>query len=186
MLLLPFLCTLSVVQATEKNFYIDSFEYEDTVYSRSKKTELGDGTEIEVSAKYIYQPGTFARLRFETSPEENRENNESSKFEIQLGHQYKNLSMNIDLELQTNKSGTGGTVLGLDLDSEYTNINWKMSPRFNLTFYPFNFDGEVGNEFRTWDVTRIKTIEGYQFSYELPIKYNLQYLERLVQYRLLP
>lgn len=160
MLLLPFLCTLSVVQATEKNFFIDSFEYEDNVYSRSKKTELGDKTEIEVSAKYIYQPGTYARLRFETSPEENRENNETSKFEIQLGHQYKNLSMNLDLELQTNKSVTGGTVLGLDLDSEYTNINWKMSPRFNLTFYPFNFDGEVGNEFRTWDVTRIKTIEG--------------------------
>ncbi|MCO4795560.1 MAG: hypothetical protein KC493_17710 [Bacteriovoracaceae bacterium] len=160
LLLLPVLCTLSVAESAEKTFYIDSFQYEDTVYSRSKKTELGDETEIEISAKYIYQPGTFARLRFETSPEENRENNETSKFEIQLGHKYQNVDFSLDLELQTNKSSNGGTALGLDLDSEYTNIKWNISESFSLTFFPFNFDGEVGEEFNTWDVTRIKTIEG--------------------------
>ena len=68
------------------NFYIDSFEYEDKVYSRSKKTELGDQVEIDVSVKYIYQPGTSLRLKFETSPEENRNDNESSKFELLLNH----------------------------------------------------------------------------------------------------
>lgn len=146
--------------SAEKNFYIDSFRYEDNIYSGSKKTELGDRTEVEISAKYIYLPGTFARFRFEVSPEESRENNETSRFEILLGHKYQNLEFNLDLELQSNKSGSGGTALGLDLDSEYTNIKWKVTPSFYVSFFPFNFDGEVGEEFRTWDVTRIKTIKG--------------------------
>ncbi len=155
-----FLLLSATAYAESKSFFIDSFEYEDRVYSRSKKTELGDQTEIEVSAKYIYQPGTFARLRFETSPEENRENNETSKFEIQLGHKYQSVDFNVDLELQTNKSTNGGSALGLDLDSEYTNIKWQINSMFSFTFFPFNFDGEVGKEFNTWDVTRIKTIDG--------------------------
>lgn len=152
-------CTAAATAET-KNFYIDNFEYEDNVYSRSKKTELGDQTELEISVKYIYQPGTYARFRFETSPEENREDNETSRFEIQLGHKYENVTFNADLELETDKSNNGGTALGLDLDSEYTNIQWQVTPAFSFTFYPFNFDGEVGEEFGTWDVTRIKTIEG--------------------------
>lgn len=147
-------------ESSKSKFYIDSFSYEDFVYSRSKKTELGDQVEIEVAAKYIYAPGTYARFRFETSPEENRENNESSKFEFFLSHKYETVLFNLDLELQTNKSTNGGTSIGLDLDSDYTNIIWEINKSFTFIFYPFNFDGEVGEEFRTWDVTRVKTIEG--------------------------
>ncbi len=163
MLLLLFLSTplVSFAETPDSSqFYIDSFSYEDHVYSRSKKTELGDQVEIEVAAKYIYKPGTFARFRFETSPEDNRENNESSKFEFFLSHKYETVMFNLDLELQTNKSTNGGTSIGLDLDSEYTNIKWEINKNFTFSFFPFNFDGEVGEEFRTWDVTRVKTIEG--------------------------
>jgi hypothetical protein len=161
LLLLLSTSTSSFAAVSQKNqFYIDSFSYEDFVYSRSKKTELGDQVEIEVAAKYIYRAGTYARFRFETSPEENRENNESSKFEFFLSHKYETVMFNLDLELQTNKSTNGGTSIGIDLDSEYTNIKWEINKSFTFTFFPFNFDGEVGEEFRTWDVTRVKTIEG--------------------------
>jgi hypothetical protein len=39
-------------------------------------------------------------------------------------------------------------------------LKWDISDSFSFTFFPFNFDGEVGQEFNTWDVTRIYYLEG--------------------------
>lgn len=160
LLLFTLSAQVAVSAEKSKSFYIDSFEYEDFVYSRSKKTELGDQVEIDVAAKYIYAPDTYARFRFETSPEDNRTNNETSRFELFLSHKYESIKFALDLELETDKSNNGGTAIGIDLDSDYSYIKWNMTESFYLTFFPFNFDGEVGEEFNTWDVTRINTIDG--------------------------
>ena len=147
-----------------KSFFIENFYYEDFIYSRGKKTELGDQTEVSASLRYQYSDDTYLRVRFETFPEDNRFNNKTSRFEILAGHKYGSVDFTLDLELNTNeKNGTtdtGGTSVGLDLDSEFTNVNWQLTDNMSLAFYPFNFDGEVGVEFNTWDVTRIYFIDG--------------------------
>ncbi|EQC52637.1 hypothetical protein [Bacteriovorax sp. DB6_IX] len=143
-----------------EKFFVDYANYEEYIYSDSKKTEVGDQVELEIALKYNFSKDTFAKFRFETSPEDNRFDNKTSKFETRIGHTYKAFTFQVDGELQTDESDNGGTSMGLDLDSESTFISYKINNNFNLTFYPFNFDGEVGEEFNTWDVTRIYFIDG--------------------------
>lgn len=143
-----------------KAFYIENFYYEDFIYSKGKKTELGDQAELNAAIRYQHSDETFFRMRFETFPEENRFNNKTGKFELLAGHTYGSVDFTFDLEINTNESANGGTTLGLDLDSEFTNLNWRVGDKVNLAFYPFNFDGEVGVEFNTRDITRINFIEG--------------------------
>ena len=161
-----FLVTLALCAfnslAAEKTpkFHLDYMDYEDFIYSNGQKTQVGDQIELEMAFKYNYNKSTYARFRFETRPEDNRENNKTDRFELGLYHNYKTLDINLDLELLTNDGSTGGKTLGFDLDSEYTNLRWNINNTTTFTFYPFNFDGEVGKEFYTWDVTRIYYIEG--------------------------
>jgi len=143
-----------------EKFFVDYANYEEYIYSDSKKTEVGDQVELELALKYNFTKETFAKFRFETSPEDNRFDNKTSKFEMRAGHTYKSFVFQIDGELQTDESSNGGTSFGLDLDSESTFISYNINKNFNLTFFPFNFDGEVGEEFNTWDVTRIYFIDG--------------------------
>ncbi len=147
-----------------KTLFIENFYYQDFIYSRGKKTELGDQTQVNASFRYQYSDDSFLRTRFETFPDDNRFNNKTSRFELLAGHRYGAVDFTLDLELNTNeKDGTsdsGGTSIGLDLDSEFTNLDWQLTDKMSLAFYPFNFDGEVGVEFNTWDVTRIHFIEG--------------------------
>lgn len=147
-----------------KKFFIETFYYEDFIYSRGKKTELGDQVELSASIRYQYSKDTYFRTRFETFPEENREDNQTSSFEVLGFHKYGDVDFTVDLEINTNenagRTGGGGASLGLDIDSEFTRLNWQIADKLQLAFYPFNFDGEVGVEFNTWDVTRIYFIEG--------------------------
>lgn len=143
-----------------KTFYLERFYYEDFIYSQGRKTQLGDQVELESSLIYRYSENTFGRLRFETIPEDNRIDNKTSRFQLLAGHKYKDVEFALDFELETNESENGGTTLGFNVDSEYTMLRWKMTDTFFFTFFPFNFDGEVGQEFNTWDVTRIYYIEG--------------------------
>ena len=153
-----------------KTFFIENFYYSDDVYSKGKKTSLGDNSQLNAAVRYQYSADTFFRTRFYTYPEENRFNNKTSKFELLAGHKYESLNFQFDLEINTNEedsSGdtTGGTSIGLDLDSEFSRIDWQLTDDLKLTFYPFNFDGEVGVEFNTWDVTRMYFIDGAQASF---------------------
>lgn len=143
----------------QKGLFVEYFNYEDYVYSRSKKTELGDKVELDLGLRYQYDKDTFARLRFETDPSDNRFDNKTSKFELLAGHNSGTLFVQLDAELNTDETSTGGSSIGLDLDSELTLISYRMDP-WDFRFYPFNFDGEVGREFNTWDVTRIYFIDG--------------------------
>lgn len=138
--------------------YLERVEYEEYVYSRSKKTELGDQVEIDASLRYQYNENTFGRFRFETDPVENRFNNKTSKFELLGGHRQDNFFVQIDTELNSNDGG--GTSIGFDLDSEGTFLGYRNDKGLGISFFPFNFDGEVGVEFDTYDVTRIYFIDG--------------------------
>ncbi|OIQ19158.1 MAG: hypothetical protein BM556_07685 [Bacteriovorax sp. MedPE-SWde] len=143
-----------------EKIFVDYANYEEYIYSDSKKTEVGDQVELEMALKYNFNKDTFAKLRFETRPEDNRFDNKTSKFETRVGHKYNAFTIQLDGEFQTNEDSSGGTSFGLDLDSEATYISYDINSNFNLTFFPFNFDGEVGEEFNTWDVTRIYFIDG--------------------------
>jgi hypothetical protein len=143
-----------------EKFFVDYATYEEYIYSDSKKTEVGDQVELEMSLKYNFSKDTYAKLRFETRPEDNRFDNKTSKFETRIGHTYNAFKLQLDGEFQTDEDSNGGTSFGFDLDSESTYISYDINSNFNLTFYPFNFDGEVGDEFSTWDVTRIYFIDG--------------------------
>lgn len=145
--------------AERKGFFLEYLNYYDYVYSQSKKTELGDAVNIDMAVRYQHTPDTFARVRFITDPVQNRFNNKTSQFEFLGGHRLDQWYFQMDTEVLTNDGPTGGTSIGLDLDSELTQIKYS-SERFDFTFFPFNFDGEVGAEFNTWDVTRIYFVEG--------------------------
>jgi len=154
--------SLTISAKDLEKFYFKNFSYEEYVYSSSKKTEVGDAVELELDVAYDYSENTKFTLGFETYPEDNRFNNKTSKFELVASHKYDNIKFSIDGELQTNEADkdSGGTTIGADLDSDKTYISYNMSKSFSLTYFPFNFDGEVGEEFNTWDVTRIYYFEG--------------------------
>lgn len=138
--------------------YLERMTYEEYVYSRSKKTELGDQVKLDSSIRYQHDANNYARLRFETDPIENRFDNKTSKFELVGGHKRGNFSIRVDSELNTNDDG--GSSIGLDLDSRGTFISYRADKGWGATFYPFNFDSRVGREFYSYDVTRLYFIEG--------------------------
>ena len=82
----------------ERSFFIETFYYEDYVYSKGRKTQLGDQTELSASLRYQWSPDTFFRTRFQTFPEDNRFNNKTNRFELLANHQYGNVNFQLDLE----------------------------------------------------------------------------------------
>lgn len=152
-------------------FFIEYFNYQEYVYSKSKKTELGDNVEVDTALRYQFGDATFGRVRFETDPVQNRAANKTSQVEFLAGHRVNNWYFQVDVEVRGDDTSTsagntqtGETSIGLDLDSHLTKIMYVFQP-FDLIFYPFNFDGEVGREFNTWDVTRLYFIEGSPSSF---------------------
>lgn len=139
-------------------FYLERARYEEYVYSRGRKTELGDQVELDVAMRYQHDERSYARLRFETDPVENRFDNKTNLFEIVGGHFYNNFAIRLDSEINTNDGG--GQSIGLDLDSRGTYIAYQEEKGVGFIFYPFNFDSEVGRQFNTWDVTRLYFIDG--------------------------
>jgi hypothetical protein len=153
-----------VVVAKEKksSFFLEYLDYEDRAYSQNQKTQLGEEVELDAALRYQYNENTFARFRFETDPEENSVDNKTSLFEIRASHRHESVLMALDLEINSSDNSDGSTSLGIDTDSEDSYIKWDMNDSLSLHFFPFNFNGEVGKEFSTWDVTRIYSIEGIQ------------------------
>lgn len=139
---------------------LDRVRVRDDVYSTSRKTELGDQTRLEMAFRYHTDRTTFARMRFNTNPTDNRFDNQTSSFEFIFSKRFKDLVFQLDLNFETNDRRSGGTNLGVDLNSDDTFVSY--SPVQNLlgTFYPFNFRSDVGDEFGTPDVTTINYIDG--------------------------
>lgn len=141
----------------------DRVIYNDNVYSDSQKTELGDQSRVDLAFRYHTDEATFARFRMATDPSENRFDNKTSRFEMIFSKRFKQITFQLDLELLTDDTEDGsdssGVSLGLDLDSDDTFINYQYGNNL-ITFYPFNFRSDVGDEFNTLDVSRINFIEG--------------------------
>ncbi len=171
---------------TDEKFLIELFNYEEYVYSQSKKTEIGDQLELKTRFRYQFSDKGWASFGFTTIPEENRFDNKTSEFELRSGYSYDAFTAQVDLTLNTSDSD-GGITFGPDVDSENSFLRYQMTDKLRLTFFPFNFNGEVGVEFNTNDVTRIffvddapsvinvtpndedrivmKTIPGFELSY---------------------
>ncbi|MGB0454085.1 MAG: hypothetical protein ACPGJV_10265 [Bacteriovoracaceae bacterium] len=150
-------------------FSIDSFSYEDHLYSSSKNAEAGDQVEVDAKLKYQYSKDFSLTFGFETDPVEDTFDSKTSKFEFLLNHRYQKFKFGLDLELKTDDdngdtSDSKAISFGPDLDSDKTFVqyNTQILPTlgFGITFYPYNFDGDVGSEFNTYDVTRIYSIDG--------------------------
>lgn len=144
---------------TEEKFVIELFNYEEYGYSQSKKTEIGDQLRLTSRFRYQFNENGWVSAGFSTRPEQNRFNNKTSQFEVRSGYTYDAFTAQIDLELNTNDN-QGGITFGPDLDSENTFLLYNFNKRFQVIFYPFNFNGEVGVEFNTNDVTRIYFVDG--------------------------
>lgn len=150
---------------TPTGIFVEYMNYEEYIYSRSRKTEIGDQLSLDAALRYQITDSTFGRFRFNTDPDENRFDNKTSEFEFLIGHVYNNFYFQVDSLLnlddqENDNDDTSGIAIGLDLDSEDTLISYKVSNNLLLTFFPFNFDGEVGRNFNTGDVTRIYFVSG--------------------------
>jgi len=150
---------------TPTGIFVEYMNYEEYIYSRSRKTEIGDQLSLDTALRYQITDSTFGRFRFNTDPDENRFDNKTSEFEFLIGHVYNNFYFQVDALLNLDDTenandDTSGVSIGLDLDSEDTLISYKISNNALLTFFPFNFDGEVGRAFNTGDVTRIYFVNG--------------------------
>lgn len=149
----------------EKGFFVEYFNYRDYVYSNSRKTELGDNVRTDMGLRYQFNKETFGRIRFKTDPVENRTSSKTSSFEILGGHESGPWVFQGDVDVRMddgdaqNADSSGEISVGLDLDSELSFIGYRHEA-WDFTFYPFNFNGRVGKQFRSWDVTRLYFIEG--------------------------
>ncbi len=135
-------------------------EYEQRVHSASEGTELGDKARLDAAFRYQYNPSTYLRFRLEIDPNISPEENKSSKFELRLNHRQDAWEFQADFDLYGDDYQRGATTLGPDFDSDDSYIAYSFGTKARAVFYPYNFGGEVGSAFRTWDVTRIFYIDG--------------------------
>jgi len=147
------------VQYTDQKLSLELFSYEEYIYSGSRKAEIGD--QIELTSRFRYQitEEAWMSLGFRTDPSSDRFDNKTSDFELRSGYNFGSLIAQVDLSLNTNDPD-GGISIGFDLDSENTFLRYIINDNFQFTFFPLNFDGEVGVEFKTGDVTRIYYVDG--------------------------
>ena len=146
-------------QYVDEKLSLELFNYEEFVYSNSRKAEIGDQIELNSRFRYQINEKAWASLGFRTDPTRDRFDNKTSDFELRTGYNFGTLIAQADLSLNTNDPD-GGISIGFDLDSENTFLRYLMDDKWQLTFFPLNFDGEVGVEFRTDDVTRIFFVDG--------------------------
>lgn len=147
------------VQFVDKKFTLELFSYEEYVYSQSTKTEIGDQMRLNTRFRYQINDNAWTSIGFKTDPDFDRSDNKTSDFELRSGYLLNDITVQADFSINTNDDD-GGISFGLDLDSENTFLRYKINDKLQLTFFPFNFDGEVGVEFETDDVTRIFFIDG--------------------------
>lgn len=142
------------------SFYLDYLEYEQRVHSTSEITELGEETKLDMAFKYRFNANSDLRLRLDIDPYRYPEENKNSKFELRLFHRYENLEIQGDFDINGDDYNRGATTFGIDDDSDDFWVAYRPVSFFRTVFYPYNFNGEIGGEYRTLDVTRIYYIEG--------------------------
>lgn len=148
----------SAVQTDEK-LTLELFSYEDFIYTGSRKTQVGDQTALVSRFRYQITDSAWTSLGFRTDPDKDRFDNKTSDFELRAGYLYENLVAQADFSFNTNDPD-GGISFGFDLDSENTFLRYVFNDKFQLTFFPFNFDGDVGVDLSTGDITRIYYVQG--------------------------
>ncbi len=146
-------------QYTEEKLVLELFNYEEYAYSQSRKAEVGDQMKLSSRFRYQVTDEAWVSVGFKTDPSSDRFDNKTSDFEVRTGYRVGNIVAQADLSFNTNDPD-GGISFGFDLDSENTFLRYMMNDKLQLTFFPLNFDGEVGVEFQSGDVTRIYYVDG--------------------------
>ena len=147
-------------RANENPVYLEFAKYEQVVHSSNKGFEQGENTEVQAAIKYHSSDDTSFRFRFNTDPKKNSVENKTSKLEVIMNHQISDFEIQMDADLKFDEYSRGASTYGPDTDSDYSFISYKPNESWAISFYPFNFNSEVGDEFYTGDVARIYYIEG--------------------------
>lgn len=143
---------------TKKNTFLESAMIKQDIFSTSEGTEAGENTEVEAVLKYYPTEDSFFQLRINTDPDKNEVENKTSKLEFILNHKVSDFTFQMDLEMKSNSSGNNS--VGPDSDSDYTFVEYKISEQWGIKYYPYNFNGELGDEFCSGDVTTVHYIKG--------------------------
>lgn len=133
--------------------------YKQKAYSSSEAVELGEETTLDARMYWDFKD-TVLGLRFNTDPEKNPVDNETDTLEATLVHHYDMFDFAVDLDIDLDNSGTGGTTVALDGDSVKSFVAVTPLPFLQLSLHPYNFGGRVGKQFQTDDVNRIYFVDG--------------------------
>ncbi len=168
-----------------KPTHIEYMRYEENVFGQSRLSEIGDALEFDLAVRKDFSENTFLRLGVEVDPQENNltktGESRAQRFDIFMHHRVGNFTLQAEFELDTIKNTSsssnssrsgldvGGINLGFDDDSEGSFISYDaFNRKVRFSFFPFNFDSEVGDEFNSWDVARMYFIEGAPSTIEGP------------------
>lgn len=143
----------------DEKVVMELFNYEEYVYSRSKKTEIGDQLELSSRFRYQFTDNAWASLGFTTVPQENRFNNKTSDFELRTGYNFYRFILQLDLNLNTNDD-QGGITFGPDVESRNTFLSYNPFDKWQFIFYPFNFNGSTGVNLPNFNVTNLFFVDG--------------------------
>lgn len=139
---------------------LDYFKFEQKMHSSGEGVLAGESTEVDAALKYTPAENSFFRLRFDIDPDRYATVNKTSRLEGLFNHRMETLELQVDMDLDFDSESRGATSIGLDTDSDASFVRYKAFESWDLTIYPYNFDGEVGRVFATDDVTRIYYIDG--------------------------
>lgn len=147
-------------KSRDEKVFLEYLNYIQSLYSSGMDVELGEKARFEAAFRYLPTKSTFFRFRLLVDPKRSKYENKTSEIEVLINHTYEAWELQADFALNFDDHSRGATSLGPDVDSEYSYIAYNLNPNLKLSFYPYNFDGEVGRVFKTDDVTRIYYIEG--------------------------
>ncbi len=147
-----------------QKYSLEVFNYEEVIYSGSKKTEIGDRVKLGARFRYQIEDNLWLALGFRTNPKSERTSNHATELELRAGYIYNNLTAQIDLQWITDHPNTGGMRIGLDLDSEDSFLKYSPTSHVSFKFYPFNLETSSGLNFGTGDVAQLYYISGAPLS----------------------
>lgn len=147
-------------KSSDEKVFLEYLNYIQSLYSSGMDVELGEKARFETAFRYVPAVSTFFRFRLLVDPKRNQYENKTSEVEVLINHVFDSWELQADFALNFDDNQRGATSLGPDVDSEYSYIAYNVNPNWKVTFFPYNFDGEVGRVFKSDDVTSIYYIEG--------------------------
>jgi hypothetical protein len=174
-------CTLAPLAAQEsvkaekpreEGLRLEYLDFEQRLYSASRRSEVGKETLLDMTALYSASPATDLRFRIDIDPVKYPGmTSKTSRFEFRLTHRYEKLEIQGDFDLNGDDSSRGATSAGVDRLSDDSFLSYHLTDSLKLSFYPYNIGTEVGAGMLSGDVGRVYEIEGTPSALrELPVE----------------